>query len=47
MGTDKQIEGNDDDDNLILIKNDKLNKEYPMFENLIRSDLKGNYAAPI
>ena len=47
MGTDKQIEGNDDDDNLVLIKNDILNKEFPMFENLIRSDFKGNYAPPI
>ena len=47
MGTDKQIEGNDDDDNLVLIKNDILNKEFPMFENLIRSDFKGIYAPPI
>ena len=47
MGTDKQIEGNDYDDNLVLIKNDILNKEFPMFENLIRSDFKGIYAPPI
>ena len=46
METDKQIEENDDDNNLVLIKNEILNKEYPMFEHLIRSDFKGNYAPP-
>ena len=47
METDKQIEENDDDNNLVLIKNEILNKEFPMFEHLIRSDFKGNYAPPI
>ena len=44
---DKKMEGNKDDNNLALINNEILNKEYPMFEHLIRNDFKGNYAPPI
>ena len=46
MTTEKKVEGNNDD-NSGLIRNELLNKEYPMFEHLIRNDFKGNYAPPI
>ena len=47
LNPEKQIEGNNNDNALVLINNALLNNEYPMFENLIRNDFKGNYAPPI
>ena len=47
LNAEKQIEGNDNDNDLVLINNAVLNNEYPMFEHLIRNDFKGNYAPPI
>ena len=46
MISQKQVEGNNDD-NAGLIRNELLNKEYPMFDNLIKNDFKGNYAPPV
>ena len=45
--TEKEIEGNDDENILVLLNKAVLNNEYPMFNNLISSDFKGNYAPPI
>ena len=47
LNPEKQIEGNDNDNDMVLINNAILNNEYPMFENVIRNDFKGNYAPPI
>ena len=45
--TEKVVEGNEDEDILVLLNKAVLNNEYPMFNNLISSDFKGNYAPPI
>ena len=37
----------EDEDQLILLSNQINNKEYPMFEHLLRNDFKGNYAPPV
>ena len=47
LNPENQIKGNDNDNDLVLISNAVLNNEYPMYENLIRNDFKGNYAPPI
>ena len=41
----KEIE--EDDDELILLSNQINNKEFPMFDHLLRNDFKGNYAPPV
>ena len=46
LNADKEIKGNDNDNVLVLVSNTILNNEYPMFENLIKYDFKGNYAPP-
>ena len=46
LDTRVEVKGDDDENNLVLINKAILNEEYPMFENLISSDFKGNYAPP-
>ena len=46
LNADKEVKGNDNENVLVLINNAVLNDEYPMFNNLIRCDFKGNYAPP-
>ena len=38
---------NEDDNALILLSNQITNKDFPMFEHLIRNDYKGNYTPPV
>ena len=46
LDTKEEVKGDDDENNLVLISKALLNKEYPMFNDLISSDFKGNYAPP-
>ena len=46
LDTKEEVKGDDDENNLVLINKAILNEEYPMFNDLISSDFKGNYAPP-